>query len=248
MPAEDGKIEAGHAIEILAEQDSAPPSATDLLLAKLVEQSAQTAAVLAQVSERLEALETRGAGTLARPDDVPEPDGIDYPFWEDMDNTQRAAWIRAHEGTAPPPPPASESEMLQLGDGLYAEFPVPPPEVRDEWAKFAPELFENWPRDASVSMGDAIAAYSKGGPLWLAAYGSKAHAWLMELPKSWRQEMVWQVTHYAPVEGAALGRDILKAKTDEAKDHAYQENLGWADDRKAGVVARPGPGDAVQRD
>lgn len=222
------------------------PTTEELLQAILTGQK-QTDAKLDNLAERLEAVENRGAGTIPKPDNVPDPNGIEYPLWDDMDNMQRAAWIRAHDGVAPPPPPESEAETLQIGDGLWAEFPVPSEEAKDAWATFAPQLFENIPRDWPISMADAIKAYAVGGPLWLAAMGSRAHAWLMELPKPWRQQMVNQVTSYAPVEGAALGRDILKAKTDEAKDYGYERNLDYADARRDGVVVRPGPGDAVQK-
>lgn len=247
MSAEDGKIEAGG-----PELDPLTPREQDnqlaAVLAQLAAASARQTEVLEKIDERLVKLEEQGAGTIDKPDHVPEPDGVEFPLWHDMNNTQRAAWIRAHEGAAPPPPPEAESEILELGDGLHASFPVPSPEAKEAWAIRAPAIFENIPTDWPISRDDAVEAYSKGGPLWFAAMGSRAHAWLMELPKAWRQEMVAQVTSYAPVEGAALGRDILKAKTDEAKDYSYERNLDYADARREGIVVRPGPGDAVQKD
>ena len=253
MSAEDGKIEAaGPEMDPLtpreqAQQEERRAATTEDLLAAILAGQQETNTKLDALAERVEAVEKQGAGTIALPEGIPEPNGIEYPLWDDMDNQQRAAWIRAHEGTAPPPPPEGESMTVQLGDDLWAEFPVPPADVKAEWEQFAPTLLENWPREMGIDQPAAVKAYAAGGPLWLAAFGSKAHAWLMELPKPWRVVMVQQVTRYAPTEGAALGRDILKAKTHEARDYGYETNLGYADDRREGIVRRPGPGDAIQK-
>jgi hypothetical protein len=119
-----------------------------------------------------------------------------------------------------------------LEEGSGVTFPTPPSDMKNTWADEAPRIFENWSPDPKqgvlIGTDEAIDAYSKAGPLWLAAYN---HDWLMGLPKEWRQHMAVQVSSYAPKAGMDFGRDVLRASLDEQKGAAYDQALFHADQR-----------------
>jgi hypothetical protein len=149
-----------------------------------------------------------------------------------MDEDQQHAWLRAHTGLTPPVDKPAEWQTVELADGLGAEFPVPPDEIRARWEEAAPGIFENWRPDPQkgVLINKQVAAesYVKAGPLWLAAY---AHDFLMGLPYEWRQVMAAEVTSYAQSAGRDLQRDILRHGTEDAKGFAYDLALAHADER-----------------
>lgn len=178
---------------------------------------------------RSKAVGTEVDDTEGEPDPLPS-----FPAeWHSMTEEQQQAWISANTGVAPPAPPEPETQTIMLADGVAGEFPVPTPEAKEAWAQIAPSLFEHLPTDYGLSQEQMIDAYSKGGPLWLAAYD---HDWLMQMPYGWRQDMVRQVNSYAPVDGGHLGRDILRHPTGSAETWAYSDALGVADERLVGRV------------
>lgn len=153
------------------------------------------------------------------------------PDWDEYSAEQQAAWLRtvADGGTPGPPERESRTVEVDIGGGVGVQFPVPSAEAKDHWASTAREICENYApsKDSggSLTPEQAEDAYTKGGPLWLAAYD---HVFLMGLPQAWRQAMVESVATYAPREAAELGRDILRHDTESAKQVA----LGYIMDEK----------------
>lgn len=203
-----------------------------------------------KINDRLTKLEgqsgTRGPGTIPLPDGVPAPIAPAIP-WDEMDDETREAWIRAHTGGTGMRVDTPEWETVMLPGGVGGQFPPPPDELKPEWAREAEVIFENWSIEVkegwTLTREQCIEAYTEAGPLWLAAY---AHKFLMQMPMGMRRVMVRQVTSYAPVSGAELGRDLLRAPTNDAAGFGYEQALGYADQRLDGVVAMPGPGGASE--
>lgn len=222
-------------------------SITDLLHEILGEQQ-RASERLDHMNARLAEVEERAkpaAGVTPLPEGTPEP-GVhaNGTGWDAMDEEQRQAWIRAHDGLIREQEPETETISILLPSGVGAEFPKPPESIKSEWAETAPAIFENLPATWGLSIEDAVDAYTKGGPLWLAAFGQAGHDWIMQLPYGWRQRMVEGIGTYAPGAAAELGRDILRKTADESNTWAYDQALDWADARKQGVVVKPGPGGA----
>lgn len=217
---EQVRVDEREAARIREERDTTPPSDTDRILAALGGISAK----VDTLAERVEAVEEIAAQAAL---------GVD------LTQAQREARARLENDTGQPGPvePEPERELVQLADGMYAELPAPSPEAKAAWERSARTIMENidvgkW----AMSVDDAIEAYAKGGPLWLAAAGTVAHDHLMGLPYAMRQDMVRSVHVYSPPEAALLARDILRASTDDQQGAGYDRALERSDDRLRGVV------------
>jgi hypothetical protein len=150
--------------------------------------------------------------------------------WGNMTTEQRQAWVSAHTGISIPQA-EGEWESADIGTGSEVRFPKPSEHAKDQWAKQAPQIFENLPSDWPLGKDEAADAYRKGGPLWLAAYGQAGHKWFMSLPHGFRVAMVATVSEYAPQSAIELGRDVLRVPTDQQQGRAYDVGLDHADAR-----------------
>lgn len=179
----------------------------------LIELASRTSVQVDKLTERVEALESGERRTIDPSQRTPE---------------EQAAWDRAHEGHIAAPEPEPEWER---GPDGTAKFPAAPEEAKVRWRAQAEQVFQNYHN--KLLAPSCVKWYGEHGPLWLAYYD---HEWFMLLPYSYRQQMVSSVLDYAPVAGAKLGRDVLRASTEQQQAHAYSHALDVADKRQEGIV------------
>ena len=113
----------------------------------------------------------------------------------------------------------SEDEFSNA-QGLTVALPTPSVEAKLAWAESAEAVMGPVPADFGLRPDEAIEAYRKGGPLWLAMYD---HDYLMSLPFGMRQAMAESVVQYAPNAGADLAADILRA--DDAASREFAQSI-----------------------
>lgn len=140
--------------------------------------------------------------------------------------------LAADTGVPGPVPEDIETTAVELGTGLEVQLPTPSEEAKATWQRTAQVVMENI--DVSkwgMNVEAAIDAYSKGGPLWLAASGTVAHDHLMSLPRPMRIEMAQSVSTYAPKDAAEFARDALRYDAEASRETAYDTALDDADQR-----------------
>lgn len=108
---------------------------------------------------------------------------------------------------------SSAVRTTNLGaDRFEITLPATSRVVQDQRRVLADEIGLNadgWPTrpELAIEPEAALAAYVKGGPLWLHAYDRD---FVMQLPEEMRRTMVRDVELTAPNDAHDLGRDILK--------------------------------------
>jgi hypothetical protein len=122
-----------------------------------------------------------------------------------------------YEGMAEPGT-IDEDAFISGITGQAVDLPKPNAEAKLAWAEQAEQVMKHAPADFGLTLDEAMDAYRKGGPLWLAMYD---HDYLMSLPFSWRQEMAESVILYAHDAGVDLANDILRANQEDSQDFAH---------------------------
>jgi hypothetical protein len=113
--------------------------------------------------------------------------------------------------------PEGQREQVTVSDSeILVELPAATPEVahaRRQWAEThdAHTFFKAFEKDKP----GFVDAYVKGGPLWI--YHSDRDA-VMQMPFEWRRDLVADIGHHSPATAHEVGRDLLKATTEQQRD------------------------------
>jgi hypothetical protein len=113
--------------------------------------------------------------------------------------------------------PEGQREQVTVSDSeILVELPAATPEVahaRRQWAEThdAHTFFKAFEKDKP----GFVDAYVKGGPLWI--YHSDRDA-VMQMPFEWRRDLIADIGHHSPATAHEVGRDLLKATTEQQRD------------------------------